>query len=430
MRNHSSLGVVSLVAALAAGCGDTVSPDAASTSEVRSSHARLSASAPESDVAAVVRANNTFAFDLHRAAAASGRNVVLSPYSVSTALAMTWAGARGASETRMRAALRLPTMEAARVHAAFNALDQGLLAQTSQPVSRESPRPARVQLANALWAQRAFPFQAPFLDTLAESYGAGVRVTDFATAPDASRLAINAWVGERTAGRIPALLAEGTVTGDTVFVLTNAIHFSAGWQRVFDPSRTAPADFHVSPTVTASVPTMHLAARLPYAEGPGWKAVSLGYQGGELSMLVIVPDAGTFEAFERDLTAERFESIAAMASDHITTLSLPRFSFRSQASLVPALSALGMAEEFRAGAADFSGIDGTRRIALKDVIHEGFIAVDEWGTEAAAAVAVMGELVSLPPPATLAVDRPFFFAIRSPSGGLLFFGRVMNPSVS
>ena len=429
MRNQNSWGVVSLVAVLAAGCGDTVSPEAAATSEVRSSHARVTAAAPEADLSALVRANTTFAFDLHRAVAASGRNVVVSPYSVSTALAMTWAGARTDSETRMRATMRLPTMEQARVHAAFNALDQWLVAQTSQPVSEESPRPARVKLANALWAQRGYSFQAPFLDTLAENYGAGVRVTDFATAPDASRLAINAWVGERTDGRIPALLAEGTITGDTVFVLTNAIHFTAGWQRVFDPSRTAPADFYVSPTVTARVPTMHLEARLPYAEGPGWKAVSLAYQGSDLSMFVIVPDAGTFEAFERDLTAERFEAIVAAPRDHITTLALPRFSFRAQTSLAPALRAMGMAEEFRAGSADFSGIDGSRRISLKDVIHEGFIAVDENGTEAAAATAVIGEVTSLPPPATLTVDRPFFFAIRSSSGALLFVGRVMNPSV-
>lgn len=429
MHGLESWKLVPLVAVLAVGCGDDTT-GSGDSSEVRSSHARLTASPAPADLAAVLRANATFALDLHRAVAAEGRNVVVSPYSVSTALAMTWAGARTETEARMRGAMRLPSFEQARVHAAFNAIDLGLIAQSTRPVSSESPRPARIKLANALWAQRGFPFQAPFLDALAEYYGAGVRVTDFATAPEPARLAINRWVSDRTEGRIPALLAQGILSTATVFVLTNAIHFSAGWRRLFDPARTAPADFHVSDAVTVRVPTMSLHARLSYGEGDGYKAVSLAYQGSDLAMLVVVPDAGRFADFERDLTAERFEAIAASTSDHMVMLSMPRFSFRTQASLVPALSAMGMAQEFRPAVPDFSGIDGTRRIFLKDVVHEGFIAVDENGTEAAAATAVVGDVVSAPPPATLAVDRPFLFAIRSASGALLFFGRVMNPSLS
>lgn len=431
MRSPRLRVVIPLLAVFSAGCGEDVSGVPPSTTEVRSSHARVTTAPEASDLAAVRSANVSFALDLHRAVATAGSNLVLSPYSVSTALAMTWIGARNGSASRMRAAMRLPAaMEPSRVHLAYNALDRAFAAQSSQPPSTESPRPARIRLANALWAQRGYPFQPPFLDTLAEQYGAGVHVTDFATAPDPSRLAINAWVSERTLGRIPSLLAPGTITGDTVFVLTNAVHFAAGWYRTFDASRTAPADFHVSETSTVRVPTMNASARLPYAEGDGWKAVSLAYQGGDLSMLVVVPDAGRFSAFERDLTAERFESIGAMASEHIVTLALPKFSFRSQASLSAALGAMGMAEEFRGGVADFSGVDGTRRISLRDVVHEGFIAVDENGTEAAAATAVIGEVTSAPPPATLVVDRPFLFAIRSASGGMLFLGRVMNPAAS
>ena len=429
MKYFHRWALVPVVAALAAGCGDDAPSDATIT-ELRSSHARATASPDAADLAAVLRANTTFAIDLHRAVAAEGRNVVVSPYSVSTALAMTWTGARAATETRMRAAMRLPSLESTRVHAAFNAIDRALTAQSTQPVTAESPRPARIKLANALWAQRGYPFEAPFLDTLAEHYGAGVWLTDFASAPDPSRLGINRWVSERTNGRIPALLAEGTITGSTVFVLTNAVHFNAGWRRVFDPARTAPADFHVTDAMTVRVPTMAQLARLPYAEGAGWRAVSMAYQGSDLSMLVMLPDAGRFADFERDLTAERLEMIAAATTDHIVTMSLPRFSFRSQASLVTALGAMGMAEEFRPGVPDFSGIDGSRRIFLKDVIHEGFIAVDENGTEAAAATAVIGDVVSAPPPATFAADRPFVFAIRAGNGTLLFLGRVMNPAVS
>lgn len=419
--------LVPFVAALSSGCEDDAQ-GAAAVTEVRSSHARVTASPDPADLAAVIRADATFALDLHRAAATAGSNVVMSPYSVSTALAMTWAGARGATETRMRGAMRLPSLEASRVHASFNAIDQALTAQSTQPVTSESPRPARIKLANALWAQRGYSFQAPFLDTLAESYGAGVWLTDFSTAPEPSRLGINRWVSERTEGLIPSLLPMGSLSTATVFVITNAIHFTAGWHRVFDPLRTAQADFHVSDAMTVRVPTMSNLARFPYAEGAGWRAVSLAYQGSDLSMLVVLPDAGGFAAFERDLTAERLETIAAATSDHMVTLSLPRFSFRSQASLVPALGAMGVAEEFRPDVPDFSGIDGTRRIFLKDVIHEGYISVDENGTEAAAATAVIGDVVSLPPPATFTADRPFLFAIRSRNGTLLFLGRVMNPA--
>lgn len=430
MRSSNAWKLIPLVAAFAAGCGDDAPATPSTTSEVRSTHARVTTAPDAADLAAVLHANTVFALDLHRAVAAEGRNLVLSPYSVSTALAMTWIGARTATETRMRTAMRLPAaMEQSRVHASFNAIDRALAAQSSQPVSRENPKPARIKLANALWAQRGYPFQTPFLDTLAEQYGAGVRVTDFATAPDPSRLAINAWVSERTEGRIADLLAQGSITADTVFVLTNAIHFSAGWRRSFDPARTAPADFHVTDAMTVRVPTMNMQARLPYAEGEGWKAVSLAYQGSDLTMLVVVPDAGRFAAVERDLTAERVEAVAGAVSDHMVTFAFPRFSFRSQSSLAPALGAMGMAEEFRGGVPDFSGIDGTRRISLRDVIHQGFIAVDENGTEAAAATAVIGEVTSLPPPATLTVDRPFFFVIRSATSGVLFFGRVVNPTL-
>ena len=184
--------------------------------------------------------------------------------------------------------------------------------------------------------------------------------------------------------------------------------------------------------MTARVPTMHLDARLPYAEGPGWKAVSLGYQGSDLSMLVIVPDAGTFEAFERDLTAERFEAIVAAPRDHMTTLSLPRFSFRAQASLVPALSAMGMAQEFRAGSADFSGIDGTKDLVVTAVVHEGFVDVGEEGTEAAAATGVAIGIRSAAPsreePLVVRADRPFAWAIiERPTGTILFAGAVRDP---
>ncbi len=430
MRHLASFAALA-VTALVTGCADDALPGATTPGEVRSSAARITTSPDPADLAAVVRATNTFALDLHRTVASGTGNTVVSPYSVTSALGMALAGARTTTASQMRAALRLPaTLADDRVHLALNALDRALVADTTQPTSRESPRPARLSVANSLWAQQGWTFQTPWLDTLASQYGVGVRTVDFTTAPDAARLAINGWVSERTNARIVDLLAPGSITADTVFALVNAVHFSAGWRRSFDPARTTTDAFTTAAGTSVRVPTMHSQGRLAYGDGEGYQAVSLAYQGTGLTMLVVAPTAGTFAAFERSLDAARLDAIASSLSDHMVTFAMPKFSFRTSVGLVDALRTLGMTDAFTAGSADFSGIDGTRRIFLSRAVHQGFIAVDENGTEAAAATALIGEAVSLPPPATLTLDRPFLFAIRGANGALLFVGRVTDPSAS
>lgn len=423
---------LALATALSLGaCGDGApsAPSPGDAQELRSDHARITAPASSAaDLAALVRGNTQFALDLHRAAARDGENVVFSPFSVSIALGMTWAGARTETEAQMARALHFDLPQS-RLHAAFNALDQDLARRAARAATAESPRPFRFRVANALWGQRGYAFLPTFLDALAENYGAGMRITDFAADAPGARRAINAWVSDQTERRIPELLPEGIPSADTALVLTNAVYFNAGWLRTFPAGQTTLGPFARAAGGPVGVSFMNQVARLPYAAGDGWQAVELAYQGEFASMLVVVPAEGRFAEVERGLTADVLATVSRSLQDHIVTLALPRYSFRTKVMLADALGTMGMPLAFSAGAADFSGMDGTRRLYLRHVVHEGWIAVDEYGTEAAGATAVVAEPVSAPPPATLRADRPFLFVIRDrTTGTVLFLGRVMDPS--
>lgn len=420
----------SIVAMLAAlGCGTTsVAPDGGSgaVEVVRSSRARITATnVSDDDVATLSTGNRDFGVALYRAVGATPGNVVLSPQSVSIALGMTWAGARADTETAMAGALRF-TMGQARTHAAFNALDQALASREQQRV--ESGRTFRLRVANSLWGQRGATFLPTFLDTLALNYGAGMNLVDFVRDTEAARLAINGWVSDRTERRIPELIARGVLDPSTRLVLTNAVYFNASWRDRFDAARTSPEAFTRLDGSTVSPPTMRQSARLDYAEGDGWQAVSMPYVGEQVSMLFILPAAGRFAEVEASMDGARLANIAGALRDHDVNLTLPRFSFRTAVSLRQQLTALGMAVAFT-DAADLSGINGLRNLYVQDVVHQGFIAVDENGTEAAAATAVVVGVVSVPPPATFHANRPFLFAIRDePTGAVVFLGRVVDPT--
>ena len=432
MKTAHGWWATSLVVAAALGCdAGEGAPDAGSApvgaEVVRSSHARLTAStAPAADLQALVRGDVEFGLALYRAVAADAGNVVLSPHSVSVALGMTWAGARTTTEAQMASALRF-TLGQARTHAAFNALDLALAQRAARPVVGSGQR-FRLRVVNALWGQSGYRFLAPFLDTLAENYGAGMYLLDFERDPEAARGVINTWVSAQTERRIPELLAMGGVHRNTVLVLTNAVYFSASWAQPFRAEDTHPAEFHLLDGTARVVPTMNRVAEMPYADDPAWQAVELPYLGDELSMLVIVPASGRFAEVEQRLDAPALAAVVAALHDRRVTLALPRFSFRTAAGLRAPLIALGMTDAFTA-AADLSGLDGARDLFIQDVVHEGFIAVDEAGTEAAAATAVVIGRTSVPEPATLRADRPFLFAIRDiPTGAVLFLGRVVDPS--
>lgn len=375
----------------------------------------------EAELATVVADNTAFAVDLFHLVRGTPGNLFMSPHSISTALAMTYAGANGTTASQMAGALHF-SLPPDRLHAALNALDLELASRAQ--LAQGQTIPFRLQTANSMWGQQDWSFQAPFLDTLAVNYGAGLHVQDFQADPEGARETINGWVEDQTNDRIKDLLPEGSIDPLTRLVLTNAIYFSAAWAEPFDPTDTTNRPFQLA-AGPVSVPTLHQIADMDYAAGDGWRAVQIPYDGHQLAMVVIVPD--DLAAYEAGLTAGSLEAVAMALSHHQVTLSLPTFEFEAPLGLKEALMELGMVDAFT-DAADFSPIDGTRALSIKAVLHKGFVSIDERGTEAAAATAVVAGTTSVPPQAELAVDRPFLFLIRDlPTGATLFVGRVVDP---
>ncbi len=409
-----------LALALLAACGDGGTTE---IPEVRSGLDRdLTPDVSPAELEKLVEGNTAFAVDLYQLARPTGPNLFMSPHSVSIALAMTYAGAGGATATQLADALHF-TLPEPQLHAAFDALDLALSSRADQATGDTIP--FRLTTANALFGQTGWRFLPAFLDTLAVNYGAGMRVLDFAAAPEASRATINDWVEDRTEDRIQDLLPEGSVTSSTRLVLANAIYFSAAWATPFETSATADRPFKLAGGAEIAVPTLHQDAELGYGEGAGFRAAELPYDGDQLSMVVVLPD--DLDAFEDGLDAQRLEQVLASLTPHQLELSLPKFKFDAPLGLKDILIELGMEDAFTARA-DFSRIDGARDLMITDVLHKGFVAIDERGTEAAAATAVIFEDTSVPERATLAVDRPFFFLIRDrPTGAILFVGRVVDP---
>jgi len=384
----------------------------------------------DAELATLVRGDTTFALDLFRVAAAGDENTILSPYSVAAALTMTYAGARGATAEEIRTALQIELPDE-RLHAARNELDLRITTPPP-PVRGDARDPFAIKVANSLWGQQGYPFLEEFLAVLAENYDAGMNLVDFATAAEDARQEINSWVEEQTEGRIVDLIPEGAVHGLTRLVLVNAIWFKANWFLEFDPDRTSDDLFTTLAARDLTVPTMHQNSQLRYFEGEGFSAVRIPYK-GDAWMTIVLPDAARFAEIRAGLGPEFLQSIGAGASIHMVDLSLPRFEFRSQLALKPALEQLGIVAAFKDPAlpdgADLTGMTDIRELFVSDVIHQAFISVDEKGTEAAAATAVIVGVVSAPPPAQFTVDRPFLFFIeQGTTGEILFLGQVVDPS--
>jgi serpin B len=381
---------------------------------------------PAPDLADLVSGNSGFAFDLYHAIKEGDENLFYSPYSISLALAMTYAGARGETERQMGDTLHF-TLPQGRLHPAFNGLDLEL-AQRGEGAEGRDGEGFRLNIANSIWGQEGYEFLPEFLDTLAENYGAGLQLLDFARDPEASRVIINDWVSEQTEGRIEDLLPQGIIDTVTRLVLTNAIYFNAAWGTPFSPDLTEDGTFYLLDGGQATVPMMRQTMSYGYAEGAGYQAVELPYDGRELAMVVLLPQAGEFETFEGSLDAGRMDAILEDLGYREVALTMPKFEVEADFSLAEALAAMGMPDAFSA-AADFSGMDGTHELFIKDVVHKAFVSVDEAGTEAAAATAVvMVEKGMAEPPVEVTVDRPFIFLIRDiQTGAILFIGRVVNP---
>ncbi|MDR3633669.1 MAG: serpin family protein [Isosphaeraceae bacterium] len=369
----------------------------------------------------VVAANNQFAFDLYAQLGREPGNLFFSPYSLSTALAMTYAGARGETAAQMAKTLhaKLPPEQ----------LDAAIHALVRRIGGEGGTRPYELAAANALWAQSGLSYQDDFLTRLERFYGAGLHQLDFHADPETARRTINAWVEEQTRDKIRELLKSGAITGDTELVLTNAIYFKGRWQDAFPKGRTEEGDFFVPKGSKTRVPLMHQLARFPYAEGSGFQALELPYVGNDLSLLVLLPkQRDGLPDLERELATASAMRPAVREVD----VTLPRFKMTSGFTLNDTLSALGMPMAFTARA-DFSGMNGRGGLSISAVVHEAFVDVNEEGTEAAAATGVV-MLRSLavkaprPEPVIFRADHPFLFLIReTKSGCILFLGRVNEP---
>jgi len=269
--------------------------------------------------------------------------------------------------------------------------------------------------------------ETAYLEALASRFDTGVRLVDYVAQPEAARALINSWVDDQTEHRIPELLVPGIITSDTRLTLVNAIYLKAPWQTPFQPSATRPGTFTLADGSTVEVPMMAARTSLPYAAGNGWQAVELPYIGHALALTVIMPD--DLAAFESSLTADQLAAIIEDLGEYNVTLTFPKFGIETKAMLAALLAALGMPSAFD-GRADFSGITTAEALLISDVVHQANIDVDEKGTEAAAATAVVMRGGAAPQSVTLHVDRPFLFALRDvPTGAVLFLGRVLDPSV-
>jgi serpin B len=383
---------------------------------------------PASDLEQLVAGNTAFAFDLYQTLRPSNGNVVYSPYSISLAFAMAYGGARCGTAVQMADVLHY-TLAGDQFHPAFNALALDLARRPDQANVDEKER-FQLSIANALWGQDGWPFLPEYLDLLAANYGAGMRLVDFENAPESARKQINDWVSNQTNNRIKDIIPPGTIDTLTRLVLANAIYFKATWEDEFDANDTADKPFYLLNDDTVSVPMMGIGhqVNLPYAVGNGWQAVALPYKGGLTEMLIIVPDSRNFEILESTLMVEWFAEILAAMEPKEIILSMPKFTFETQYGLKDILAGLGMQDAFEPSTADFSGIDGKNDLFISDAIHKAFIAVDEKGTEAAAATTITMQMASLPQGVVLTIDRPFFFFIRDvPTGAILFMGRVVDP---
>jgi serpin B len=416
-----------LLSLLVSGCG--LAPSAQAGFELASSQVERQADPPVEDqqLQSLVQGNTAFALHLYQALRASQEgdsNLFTSPYSISAALAMTYAGARGETEAQMADTLHF-TLSQDELHPAFNALDQQL---SSLGEGSEEGDNFKLNIANSLWGQKGYTFLPEFLDLLARSYGAGLRLLDFSDPEKASQI-INGWVEEQTEDKIKDLVPAQALSPATRLVLANAIYFNALWQHPFQEGATQEGPFTLIDGSQVSVPMMSQSESFIYAQGDGYQAIELPYRSSSASMVILLPDAKSFREFEDTLEADRLGEILDGMTFTGVSLSMPKFEYESKFQLAKTLSEMGMPAAF-GPQADFSGMDGQGGLFIGSVIHQAFVSVDEEGTEAAAATAVvMLESAAPMPEVEMTIDHPFIFLIRDrDSGAILFLGRVMNPT--
>ncbi|MBN2716611.1 MAG: serpin family protein [Deltaproteobacteria bacterium] len=390
----------------------------------------LNPDTPEADLDACVMGNTQFAVDLYGqlalAAAASNDNLFYSPYSISVAISMVYGGARNETQNQIQSTLHFDLATPA-LFQAFNSLDLALSSR-GQNASGMDGTPFQLHIVNDTWGQKDFGFLPEYLNLLSGYYGADLKVLDFVADPETARANINEYIYEQTSDRISDLLPAGSISPLTRLVLTNAIHFNAAWANPFETDLTTDQPFTAIDGTENNVAMMQQTEWMPYLAGDGFDAVALSYDGGEMSMVFIVPDEGTFADFENELSATLIQSIFDNLEGESVKLSLPSFEYDAGVSLKEHLIALGMVSPFDE-TADFSGIDGATDLLIGGVYHKAFVKVNENGTEAAAATAVVVDFKSGIADATAEVtlNRPFIFLIRdNATDTVLFAGRIVK----
>lgn len=371
----------------------------------------------------VVEGNNQFALDLYSKLRDVPGNLFFSPYSISTALAMTSGGARGPTLDEMARTLHLPA-GSGEIHPAIASIGKALNAGISG-------RGYQLSVANRLWGQQGSHFRPDFLALTRDAYGAELAPVDFARQTEPARLKINAWVEDRTRGKIRDLIQPGDLDPMTRLVLANAIYFKGDWSSPFDKGKTREAPFHAPGGRDVRVPLMNRRSRLAIREGDGMKILGLPYGAGDLSMVVLLPDAADgLPALEARLTAGNVAGWLGGLREAEVDVFLPRFAMDSRFKLAGVLRSVGMARAFTPGRADFSGISSEADLYLSEAVHQAFVDVNEEGTEAAAATSIISQAPSPPPPPAILfrADHPFVFLIRDDrTGSILFLGRLATP---
>jgi serpin B len=371
------------------------------------------------DTTRLVQSNTAFAFDLLHEVAGTPGNVFFSPYSIPSALALTYAGAAGQTAEELAQTLHF-NMAQPHLHAALAHLNSILNAPTQD---------YQLTVANALWGQVGLTLTPAFLATAGSYYAAALHEVDFISQPETSRLSINQWVEQKTNGKIKDLIKPGVITPLTRLILTNAIYFKGDWELAFDHKRTQPAPFYVSDGQQVSTPMMQRSGRFLYTETSRAQILQLPYKGENLVMNILLPKPNlAWDQFISEMKPEHFAACMDQLRYTTVHVALPRFKLETQLSLKDTLQRMGIATAFNPHIADFSGM-AEERLGITDVIHKAYIDVNEEGTEAAAATGVVVGTTSLgPPPVVFRADRPFLFLIRDTrSGSILFLGALHNP---
>lgn len=374
----------------------------------------------------VVDANNRFAFELYSRYKSKGGNIFYSPYSISSALAMAYEGAKGKTAEEMQAVLHFPQDDSVR---------RGSFLMINQQIN-EKAEEYKLNIANGLWAQKDYTFLNDYCDLVEKYYRGKTANLDFYNETEESRLTINDWVGEQTDNKIIDLIPQGSIKPATRLVITNAIYFKGFWLEQFDKNYTEAEDFRIRPTNKIKVQMMHLPseeANFNYGETGNLQILELPYEGDNLSMLILLPKKDDLMAVEESLDSEKLYEWRNLLRNEKVSVFLPKFKFETKYFMAQSLKEMGMAHAFNPWKADFSGMTGSKELYIGEVIHQAFVEVNEKGTEAAAATAVAGFELSMDmpqePPKIFRANHPFIFIIQDRgTGNILFIGRVNDPT--